>query len=44
MQIKGNPEALKAYRDRKGRALAKTAAARKAEATAKTAVNQAEAK
>ena len=42
--IKGNPAALKAYRAHKAKALAKTADARKAEAKAKAAVNQAEAK
>lgn len=44
MQIKGNPDALKKYRDHKGKVLEKTAAARKAEAKAKAAANAAEAK
>lgn len=42
--IKGNPKALAEYRDRKRKALAKTADARKAEARQKAAHNQAEAK
>jgi hypothetical protein len=44
MLVKGNPKALAAYREHKAKVLAKTAGLRKAEARAKTAVNQAEAK
>jgi hypothetical protein len=39
MLIKGNPDALKVYRERKAKALAKTADARKAAARRKAAVN-----
>jgi hypothetical protein len=39
MLLKGNPEALKAYRERKAKALARTAPARKREDRAKAAHN-----
>ena len=39
MLLKGNPEALAAYREHKRKALAKTAGARKAAAKKKAAVN-----
>ena len=44
MLIKGNPEAFKAYRDRKVKALARTAKEREARDKAKAAHNAAEAK
>lgn len=42
--IKGNQKALTVYRERKAKALAATAASRKAESRAKAASNQAEPK